>query len=68
MNLQEFFQAQEIIPKMVSLLNIMFQNINTDGIEAPFQRFIKILIKSNKIVHEIFTLKFPVPFFIYQSL
>ena len=51
MNLQEFFQAQEIIPKMVSLLDIMFQNVNTDGIEAPFQMFIKILTKSNKIVH-----------------
>ena len=51
MNLQEFFQAQEIIPKMVSLLNIMFQNINTDGIEAPFHMFIKISTKLKKIVH-----------------
>ena len=51
MNLQEFLQAQEIIPKMVSLLDIMFQNVNTDGIEAPFQMFIEILIKLNKIGH-----------------
>ena len=45
MHLQEFFQAQEIIPKMVSLLDIMFQNVNTDGIESHFQIFIKVLIK-----------------------
>ena len=53
---------------MVSILEIKFKNVDTDGIEAPFLMFIKVFAKSNKIIHQKFTLKFPVSFFIYQSL
>ena len=68
MNLQNYFHAQEIVAKMVGRLDIKFQNVDTDGIGSPFQMFMKVMTKSNRIVHQIFTLKFPVPFFSYQSL
>ena len=68
MNLHDFFGAQESVTKMVGRLDIKFQNVDTDGIEPPSQMFIKVLTKRIKIVHQIFTLKFPVPFFSYQSL
>ena len=53
---------------MVRRLDIKFQNVDTDVKESPFQMFIRILTKGNKIVHKISTLKLPVSFFSYQSL
>ena len=45
MNLQDFFGAQESVRNMVGRLDIKFQNVDTDGIESPFQMFIKVLTK-----------------------
>ena len=53
---------------MVGRLDIKFQNVNTDVLESQFHIFIKVSIKWNKIMNQILTLKFPVPFFNCQSL
>ena len=68
MNLQDFFQTQESITRMVIRLDTKFKNVDTDGIESKFQIFIKVSSNWNIIINEIFTLKFPVPFFNCQSL
>ena len=39
MNLLDFFQTQESVTKMVSLLDLQFQNVNTYGIEAQIKIF-----------------------------
>ena len=45
MNLQDFFQTQESVTKMVNLLDLQFQKFNTYGIEAQIKIFIKVSIK-----------------------
>ena len=45
MNLQDFFQTQESVTKMVSLIDLQFQNVNTCGIEAQIKISIKVSIK-----------------------
>ena len=40
-NLQDFFEFNEMLQKMASRLDIKFQNVDTDGVEPPFQMFIK---------------------------
>ena len=43
MNLQDFFQTEKSITKVVSRLDTKFQNVDSDGIESQFQIVIKIL-------------------------
>ena len=50
MELEDFFRALEGVTKMVSRLDIKFQNVDSYGVETPFQTFIKKLKKWNKIV------------------
>ena len=45
MELEDFFRALEGVTKMVSRLDIKFQNVDSYGVETPFQTFIKKLKK-----------------------
>ena len=40
-NLPDFFWVQENFTKMASRLDMNFQNVDTDGVESPFQMVIK---------------------------
>ena len=40
--LQDFFEFKKMLQQMASRLDIKFQNVNTDGVESPFQMFIKV--------------------------
>ena len=41
-NLQDFFDFKKILQKVANRLDIKFQNVDTDGVESPFQMFIKV--------------------------
>ena len=41
-DLQDFFEFKKMLQKMASRLDINFQNVDIDGVESPFQIFIKV--------------------------
>ena len=41
-DLQDFFEFKKMLQKMASRLDINFQNVDIDGVESPFQMFIKV--------------------------